>query len=144
MLPIRVDFYLLSNDSQDARWLFACRLIEKAYLRGHRVFVYCNHPQDAEHLDELLWTFKEESFIPHNLEGEGLSPPPPVHIGYHKEPLGFDDILINLADNPPTFHGRFKRIIELVLNDNTAKERSRRHYCDYRAKQCELYTHSID
>lgn len=74
---IRVDFYLLASDQPDARWLVACRLLEKAYAKGHKVYVLCNNKQDAELLDELLWTFKEDSFIPHNLQGEGPEPPPP-------------------------------------------------------------------
>lgn len=144
MPPIRVDFYLLNNSDAEARWLLACRLLEKAYLRGHRVFAYCSNQQDAETLDELLWTFKDNSFIPHNLQGEGPEPPPPVQIGYRDEPRGFNDILLNLAAEIPTFYPRFRRVIEIVANDEAAKELSRNHYREYRAKQCELQTHDMD
>jgi DNA polymerase-3 subunit chi len=144
MSPIRVDFYLLSSDQPDAKWLVACRLLEKAYSKGHRVFVYCNNRQDAEHLDELLWTFRDDSFIPHNLQGEGPEPPPPVQIGYDKEPRGFNDILLNLSQETPTFYTKFKRVIELVTNLETEKELSRMHYKEYRAKSCDLHTHNID
>lgn len=143
MKPIRVDFYLLANSDKQARWLIACRLLEKAYLRGHRAFVYCDNQQDAETLDELLWTFKDNSFIPHNLQGEGPEPPPPVQIGYGDEPRGFNDILFNLATQIPIFYPRFRRVIEIVPNDDSAKELSRSHYREYRAKQCELQTHEI-
>ncbi len=143
MSSIRVDFYLLASDGAQAPWLLACRLLEKAYLRGHRTFVYCKNKQDAEKLDELLWTFKDNSFIPHNLQGEGPEPPPPVQIGHGAEPRGFTDILLNLADEIPPFYSRFGRIMEIVTNDEGAKELSRNHYREYRAKQCELFTHKI-
>lgn len=143
MSPIRVDFYLLNASGQQASRLLACRLLEKAYLRGHRVFVYCNNQQETEDLDELLWTFKDNSFIPHNLQGEGPEPPPPIQIGYRDEPRGFNDILFNLATEIPPFYSRFRRIIEIVPNDDTAKELSRKHYREYRAKFCELQTHTI-
>ncbi|KTD74349.1 DNA polymerase III subunit chi [Legionella tucsonensis] len=141
---IRVDFYLLASDQNDTRWLVACRLLEKAYAKGHKVYVLCNNKQDAELLDELLWTFKEDSFIPHNLQGEGPEPPPPIQIGYEQEPRGFNDILLNLSNSIPSFYARFKRIMELVINVETEKEQGRAHYRDYRAKNCELHTHQIE
>lgn len=141
---MRVDFYLLKNDPPEARWLIACRLLEKAYLRGHRVFVFCENEADAKHVDELLWTYKEESFIPHNLQGEGPEPPPAVQIGYGQEPRAFNDILLNLAQSIPSFHSRFRRIMEIVQDDEAAKEISRAHYREYKAKRFELHTHEIE
>lgn len=144
MSPIRVDFYLLASDKPDDAWMIACRLIEKAYMKGHRVYVHCAHQQDAELIDELLWTFRDDSFVPHNLQGEGPEPPPPVQIGFEKEPRGFNDILLNLSNEIPPFYTRFKRVIELVINIESAKELSRQHYKDYRNKGCELQTHQIE
>ena len=136
----RVDFYLISDPTPS---LVACRLIEKAYQQGHRIFVYCNNQEEAEHLDELLWHYKDESFIPHHLQGEGPEPPPPVQIGYGAEPRGFNDVLLNLAHTIPLFVSRFRRIIEIVTADETAKEISREHYRDYRSKRYELHTHVV-
>lgn len=143
MALIRVDFYLLNNPQPEAVGLVACRLLEKAYQRGHRVFVYCETQQNAEHLDELLWTYKDNAFIPHNLQGEGPEPPPPVQIGCGTEPRGFNDILLNMATTIPTYFTRFRRIMEIVAVNDAAKETSRNHYREYRARQCELHTHHI-
>lgn len=140
---MRVDFYLSTSDQPQAGWLIACRLLEKAWQRGHRVFVYCDNADDATLLDELLWTYKDDSFIPHNLQGEGPEPPPAVQIGYGSEPRGFNDILLNMSSTIPSFHSRFRRIMEIVTNSETAREISRQHYREYRAKQFELHTHSI-
>jgi DNA polymerase-3 subunit chi len=144
MSPIRVDFYLLASDQPDARRLIACRLLEKAYSRGHRVYVHCANQEDAELLDDLLWSFRDDSFVPHNLLGEGPEPPPPVQIGFGKEPRGFNDILLNLAPEIPSFSTKFKRIMELVSNQETEKEQSRAHYKEYRARGFELNTHHIE
>jgi len=141
---MRVDFYLLSNNQPQAGWLIACRLLEKACQRNHRVFVYCENQDDAMLLDELLWTYKDDSFIPHNLQGEGPEPPPAVQIGYDGEPRGFNDILINMATTIPPFHTRFRRIMEIVLDNDVGKEISRQHYREYRAKRFDLHTHPID
>ena len=144
MSQIRVDFYLLSNTEPQAVNLVACRLLEKAYQRGHRVFVFCDSKDNAERLDELLWTYKEDSFIPHNLQGEGPEPPPPVQIGYGTEPRGFNDILLNMSPTIPDYFTRFQRVMEIVAADDTAKEISRNHYREYRSKQCQLHTHNIE
>jgi len=141
---MRVDFYLLSQNLPQAGWLVACRLLEKACSRNHRVFVYCENKDDAMLLDELLWTYKDDSFIPHNLQGEGPEPPPAVQIGYDAEPRGFNDILINMASTIPPFHTRFRRIMEIVLDNDSAKEISRQHYREYRSKGFDLHTHPMD
>lgn len=140
---MRVDFYLLSNPETEACWLFTCRLIEKAYLRGHRLFVLCANQQEAEYLDELLWTFQDDSFIPHNLQGEGPEPPPSVQIGFEKEPRGFNDILINFADPVPTYAQRFNRVIEVIASNEEAKIMGRHHYRYYQAKGCTPHIHEI-
>ncbi len=144
MSPTRVDFYLLASEQPDKRWLFACRLLEKAYLKGHRIYVHCSNQHDAELIDELLWTFRDDSFIPHNLQGEGPEPPPPVQIGFSKEPRGYSDILLNMAHEIPAFYTKFKRVMELVVNNETDKELSRSHYKVYKSRGCELNTHNIE
>lgn len=141
MLP-RVDFYLLAASQPEQCWLLACRLLEKAYSRGHRVFVLCANQAEAELIDELLWTFKDDSFIPHNLQGEGPEPPPAVQIGY-QEPIGFNDILLNLTNSIPPFYARFRRVMELVSSEESAREASRERYREYRQKRCALHTHQL-
>lgn len=137
----RIDFYLVDDEKPEARDLIACRLLEKAYLKGHRLFVLCDTQKEAESLDELLWTFREDSFVPHNLQGEGPEPPPPIQIGYENEPRGFNDILLNLSKEIPVFYTRFKRIMHLVNNEQ--KELSRTHYKYYKSRGYELHIHNL-
>ena len=144
MSQTRVDFYLLNDNHDQDVWFVACRLLEKAYQRGHRVFVFCDKKEHAEHLDELLWTYKNDSFIPHHLQGEGPEPPPPVQIGYGDEPRGFSDILLNMSTIIPSYFSRFRRVMEVVAANEQAKDISRNHYREYRAKQCDLHTHHIE
>lgn len=143
MLPTRVDFYLINDEAADAREQLACRLIEKALDRNHRIFVYCPDKATAENLDELLWIFKEESFIPHNLQGEGPDTPPPVQIGYAPPPHCFSDILVNLTEVHPDFFSRFHRVIEIILPDEASREKSRTRYRQYRTQGCNLHLHDL-
>ena len=63
----KVDFYLLSGVGQDARETMACKLIDKAYQLQHKIYVHTESQQDAKRLDDLLWTFRPGSFIPHSI-----------------------------------------------------------------------------
>lgn len=143
MPQLRVDFYLIEEGNSEAKLLFACKLLEKAYHRGHSVYVFCQHEKEAHGLDELLWTFKEDSFIPHNLEGEGPNIPPPIQLGRYTPSKKFDDILLNLSSEIPPFLTQFRRVIEIVTNEESSKEISRSHFREYRAKNYELHTHKL-
>lgn len=140
---MRVDFYISSQASQPARLQLACRILEKAAKNQHQTFVNMPSQQSAEQLNELLWTFKDTSFIPHALAEDPIEPPPLIQIGYQQMPNS-DDILLNLANEIPEFHHVFKRIIEIVSGDATAKQRSRQHYRYYQEQGFDLHTHQIN
>ena len=46
-------------------------LIELALKRGWRAVVQCRAPERLAAIDDLLWTFDEESFLPHGSQGDG-------------------------------------------------------------------------
>lgn len=140
----KVDFYILNTSANEARLLFLCRLIEKAYLTKHRLFAYCEDKHRAEELDERLWTFQPESFIPHHLQGEGPTPPPPIQIGINTPASPFHDILLNLTPSVPEFYYRFKRVIEVIDEVPEAKILGRTRYRSYQTQGCVIQTHHID
>lgn len=140
----RVDFYLLSQNQPIDRDRFICRLTEKAFRLGHRVFLQTDSPDQAKRLDELLWSFRDRSFVPHglarNVDGD---PDFPVAIGNAEAPSGEYDLLINAGDRIPEFFSRFDRVAEPVLNEDTAKARGREHYRFYRDRGYPLETHRL-
>jgi DNA polymerase-3 subunit chi len=64
-MPTRVDFYVLATEETRTRLVYACRVIEKAFLQRLRVVVNLGSPADADGFDTLLWTFGDRSFVPH-------------------------------------------------------------------------------
>src|SRR5690348_5408022 len=116
MMP-KIDFYILSDPDHQTRLRFVCRLIEKAYKSRHRIYIHTDNQTDAHKLDELLWTYREDSFLPHNLYGEGPEPAPPIQIGFDIIPEKHRDILINLSSNVPAFFMQFSRILECISGD---------------------------
>ena len=142
----KVDFYQLSpNTNQHERNLFLCKLIEKVYLRKHKLYIHCQDQQEANQIDELLWTYKDTSFIPHNLLGEGPSEAPPVQLGFDKTPT-HNDVLINLATEIPEFHTRFKRILEIAINSDDVSDTAshQEHLIYYQQQNFDISTHTIN
>lgn len=137
----KIDFYILSEGS---RLQLACLLIDKAYKNQHRVYIHTENQQDAHQLDELLWTFRDESFIPHNLYGEGPEPAPPIQIGFNLTPEKHRDILINLSPTIPEFFQQFNRVLELVANDAHEQEIARDRFRQYRSQGFEIKTHKLN
>lgn len=137
----QVDFYILNDDLD--RLQFACQLIEKAYKRKHRIYIQCHDEKLTHDMDNQLWLFKATSFVPHNIQGEGPTPPPPIQIGHSDNAQGFNDVLINLSLEVPAFHQQFKRIIEIVDNTETIKEALRQHYRYYQSQSYSINNHKI-
>ncbi len=131
----KVDFYILQASGEDARRHFCCRLVDKALRAGHRILVTTDTQAEAEHLDDLLWTFKPESFIPHQLLDASRTATAPVLIcgdlpaQYQPAP---DSLLINLRQDIPAWFSAFARVSEVVIQSPDVLKNTRQHYSFYR------------
>lgn len=130
----RIDFYLLPDHSPHGRSLLACRLAEKAYSLGHRVYIHAVSAEQARALDDLLWTFRQGSFVPHALYPVLDAEPPPVLIGWEEHPDLAAEVLINLAHQVPAFFERFERVAELTDQDEQTLNQSRERFRFYRER----------
>ena len=140
----RVDFYVLSGSGELARQQFACRLAEKAYKLDNRVHIQAATPEGQQRLDDLLWTFRDGSFVPHEvLDPRGEAPESPVTIGNGPLPSFECDLLINLADTIPDNADSFPRVAEVVTSDEECRSQSRRRFVDYREQGHTLETHNL-
>jgi DNA polymerase-3 subunit chi len=140
----RVDFYLLAAAGESSRRLFACRLAEKAYRLRHTVHIQAVDRQHAQQLDELLWTFRDGSFVPHEVIGPQTDPgTAPVTIGVGTDEVRPGDLLINLTDEVPQCLDAFPRIAEIVTSDEDCRQKSRKRFADYRQQGHALQTHEL-
>ncbi len=140
----RVDFYILSQAGQHSRHTFACRLAEKAYRLEHTVHIHAASREEAERLDDLLWTFRDGSFVPHHvLGGAAAGIESPVVIGSQGDAVETRDLLINLCDEIPDCAGAFARVAELVTSDGNCKHLSRKRFAAYRDQGHSLETHNV-
>ena len=142
----QVDFYILDSDSDDARLLLACKIVDKATQLDHHVYVHSTSDDEARKLDELLWTFAQGSFIPHSVVRSELESPPlePVLIGVNQPPgPGLWNVLVNLAADVPDFFSRYERVAEVVDANPVRREQSRERYRFYRDRGYKLNTHQV-
>jgi DNA polymerase-3 subunit chi len=140
----RVDFYILDQAGQHSRQMFACRLAEKAYRLKNTVHIHTSSSGDADRLDELLWTFRDGSFVPHQRISSAVDgQESPISIGCKGDPVKPRDLLINLCDEVPVFVATFPRVAELVTSDDDCKQLSRKRFTAYRDQGHTLETHQI-
>ncbi|MGH8197636.1 MAG: DNA polymerase III subunit chi [Steroidobacteraceae bacterium] len=144
----RVDFYVLGGDDPAARLRFACRLVEKAWLKRHRVRVQFDPGGELDAFDQILWTFSDRSFVPHRRAGavDATPPPalPPVVIADTDDAdAGDGDTIVNLAAAvPPGFDG-YLRIAEVIDADIGRRQRGRERFRFYRERGIEPETHEM-
>lgn len=126
----RIDFYQLDpkRHNQDR---VVCQLCQKAYENKQSTLLLTQSPEQSTHLDRQLWTFEDDSFVPHDLQASVEFETP---ILIHNEPNSSDNrqLLINLAAAIPDNFAQFERIIELVTDDNKSQAREHYHYYQQR------------
>ena len=139
-----IKFYIIPGQAPDSRQLTACRLTEKILGMGKRIFIHTESPGAAQQLDQMLWTFRDDSFVPHGLypadeDDEQLK----ILIGHDTAPEHDTDILINLTNEVPPFFGRFQQVVELVNDEESIKQPGRERFKFYRDRGYEMETHKL-
>lgn len=140
-----IDFYLLNTPQQEDVYRFLCRLVDKVYQQQHQAYIHTRSLEEAERLDDLLWTFRDISFIPHQI-GEPNPPQLPtlITIGIEKPKQHHaTDILFNLTQEAPHFFHEFARVIEVVTEEKNQRNQARKKYKFYKEQNCPLTTHTI-
>ena len=139
----RVDFYILQQTRAGAGEQLTCKLTEKAYKQGHQVYINAASEQQLKQLDDLLWTFRDGSFLPHGRYNAADPDEQPILLGHAIEPDGPSDVLVNLSNDIPAFFSRFNRVAELVAGDDAQREAARTRYRYYKDRGYTLNTHKL-
>lgn len=137
-----VSFYVLADAGAEARALFACRLTEKAYALGNRIHIHLSDAAAATRVDELLWSFRPSSFIPHARSDGSNSHAVTFGTAADTEPAP-GDLLINLGGDIPSCFSTFLRVAEVVNTDAEVQRITRDHYRFYREHGYPLQTHRL-
>lgn len=144
----QVDFYVLPGSDAGQRLRFACRLVEKAWLKRHRVRVQFDPGGELEAFDQLLWTFSDRSFVPHRRAGSAddtlpSALPTVVIADGDQVDVADGDVLVNLSAAAPPDVGAWARIAEVIDADNGRRRRGRERFRAYRERGLEPATHEM-
>lgn len=139
----RADFYLIQKPRfREQPLLLVCELARKAYEANLWALVLARDAAQAEEIDELLWAFDEDAYIPHQIAGtddeDALTP---VLIAAPETDIALRPLVINLRDAPVT--GSFERVLEVVPADDSARGPLRERWKQYQARGLQLSKHDM-
>lgn len=147
---VQVDFHSGVTD----KLVHACRLLRKAARQGARVQVR-GAGAELEALDQALWTFDAQDFVPHLRWGRPEAPPPALHrtpvwlvASESGWPQGVarPSVLVNLgpeAPEPGDLGPDISRVIEIVGHDAAEVEAGRRRWRHYQQRGLEPTHHKF-
>jgi len=137
----RVDFYVLPESGSRER--FTCDIATTIRKQGLQIYIHADSAEEATMLDDLLWTHKDVSFLPHSLLNAEDSDTNTITIGWDGMTAKHNDVLINLGTSVPDFAGSFDRIVEIVAADKIHRQQARERYRQYRQASFELIKHDL-
>jgi len=138
----RADFYLIDKPRfREQPLLLVCELTKRAFAAQQPTLILTRDHAQAEALDELLWAFDEDAFIPHQLAGDDDDADTAVLI----VPPGMDTpdrpLVINLREHCPDV--RCERVLEVVAADPAERDGSRERWREYQRRGFEIAKHDM-
>lgn len=138
----RADFYIVPEPAVPYR--FVCQLTEKVRKEGYDIYIHAATKEEATTIDDLLWTFRDISFLPHGvIDSADAVEDCPVVIGFEGEAPLARRVLINLSGAVPDNPDAYERIIEIVASEPEGRRQARLRYKDYRDRGVEMHSHNI-
>ena len=139
----KLDFYTTDDARPEAAARLLCRVIEKAYRQGLKVYVHTPTPRRARFFDELLWTYRAGSFVPHELcDGTGQQAAP-VRIGGGTIVRGDATVLCNLSAEPPPSLDGFERLVDVADGSEPNRSQGRARFRWYKGQSLSLNHHPM-
>lgn len=71
----KIDFYHLQNQTLEN---VLPKLLEKSYQLGKKILVKIGNEERVDFINNLLWTYNEESFLPHGSKKDGHAEMQPI------------------------------------------------------------------
>lgn len=137
-----VSFYILATSTPQDRYLFACKLLEKAYRRQQIGFVHTKDHAQSVQIDRQLWAYKLNAFIPHQIIGDSQPPCNSILIGSQAPPTAWQQIILNLSSDCPDCTGT-QQLLEIVDNNPEVKQQGRVRYRQYLDRGLTIKTHKV-
>lgn len=139
----RADFYLIDKPRfREQPLLLVCELAKRGFAANLPILVLARDAAQAEAIDDLLWSFDPDEYLPHQIAGmdEG-DDETPILIATPDMDIPARAMLINLRDAAPT--GSFDRVLEVVPADPSARGPLRERWKHYQALGFDVTKHDM-
>jgi DNA polymerase-3 subunit chi len=139
----RADFYLIAKPRfREQPLLLVCELARKASDAGLPLLVLCASTAQAEALDDLLWSFDPDAYVPHQIVGADEDEDEvPVLIAAPEHDAALRPLVLNLRD--AAVPDGFERVLEVVPADESARGPLRERWKRYVARGLEVAKHDM-
>ncbi|MBS0575341.1 MAG: DNA polymerase III subunit chi [Proteobacteria bacterium] len=139
----RADFYLIAKPRfRDDPLRLVCELARRAHDSGASTLVLARDMAQAEALDDALWAFDPDAYIPHQIAGTDEDDDiTPVLIATPDRDIPGRAMVINLRDAAVEL--ACERVLEVVPADESAREPLRQRWKQYKARGFEVNKHDM-
>ena len=138
----RADFYLIAKPRfRDEPLRLVCELARKAHDSGEPTLVLARDREQAEAIDDLLWAFDDDAYVPHQIAGDEEDELAPVLIATPDMDVPLRPLVLNLRD--AAVEGAFERVLEVVPADESARGPLRERWKAYKARGLEVKSHDM-
>jgi DNA polymerase-3 subunit chi len=138
----RATFYRIDKGRYcDDPLMVVCVLARKAYEARQPLLILARDDEQAQAIDEKLWEFDENAYIPHQLAGDADDAVTAVLIVPPDVDAEARALVINLRDGVPA--GEWERVLEVVPPDEAAKASARERWKAYKARGVTLEAHDM-
>src|SRR3546814_18854065 len=118
----RADFYLIAKPRfREEPLRLVCELARKAHDAGQPTLILARDLEQAEALDDLLWAFDDDAYIPNQIAGDDEDELAPVLIATPDMDVPLHPLLLNLR--PPPVDGTCERVLDVVPVDASHRGR---------------------
>jgi DNA polymerase III subunit chi len=112
--------------------LLVAKLAERAFEQQMGCVILAVSAEQAEQLDDVLWSYNDDAFIPHQIAGQDDDEDCPVLICPPEIAAPLRSVTINLREQ--MLHQLGERLLELIPQDESGKSRARERFKAYRAR----------
>ena len=138
----RADFYLIDKPRfREDPLLLVCELAKRAFDAGQPTLILARSFDQAEQIDEKLWEFSEDAFIPHQIAGDEDDAITPVLIVPPETTATDRAMVINLREDAAP--GLFERVLEVVPAEQSERDGSRKRWSTYKAAGFDVAKHDM-
>jgi DNA polymerase III subunit chi len=140
---MRADFYLIAKPRfADDPLRLVCELAKRCHGTGKPTLILCRDGEQAEALDQALWEFDDDAYLPHQVAGlDEDDEITPILLATPDADVADRPLVINLRD--AAFGGQCERVLEVVPADPAAREPLRQRWRDYKARGYEMFKHEM-